>query len=244
MSIWINRAGTGKSRIRKTALECLSDDMDSELKNSEFLGVQDWFREWTQYSETGVSDTMRITGKGRLNKEITALKAKEENDTATTEEKIELWEKGNPEIEEHIDGSGEVKLAYQFRNVKANTPAGEVGDHMAYLTFDKKRDMEVIETTELKKGKYESVLNMVPGFQNWKGEEIFKPEKPTPNAITIKPRGRLEFASEDDDSLYKMDSVNVSVDGKNVNSLLIVAQFGKKNQADYEEIISKKMTRD
>lgn len=171
---------------------------------------------------------------------------------------------GEPAIDEHIDGSGEIRLAYQFNNVKANTAEGTIGNYVDYLTFDKKRDMEVVETTELKKGKYESVLNMVPGFQNWKGQEIFsrdwkpidptteydpsagtiEPPKPAPNAITIKPRGLLQFNTYGDDDLYKMEGINTNLQSKNINKIILIAQFGKKNRNDYEQIINENMNRD
>lgn len=171
---------------------------------------------------------------------------------------------GHPKVEENVDGSGEIVLTYQFHNKEYPIGSGEITlDHAEYLTFDKKRDIEVIETTELKKGKYESVLNMVPDFKDWRGDEVFdkywKPidptqdydpsgvtptPKPTPNAITIRPRSRLELNITGDDSLYKMEGVNVNVMGNNVNKLIFIAQFGRKNKGDYEVMIGENMTRD
>lgn len=170
---------------------------------------------------------------------------------------------GQPKIEENVDGSGEIVLTYQFKNKEY--PAGSgiiVSDYAEYLTFDKKRDMEVVETTELKKGKYESVFNMVPDFQDWEGNDKFDkrwkpidptqeydPEgttptpKPTPNAITLKLRGRLELMSVNDDGLYKMENVNVVIQGVNIKTIYFIAQFGKKNKSDYEAIINENMNR-
>src|SRR5579862_3102377 len=59
-----------------------------------------------------------------------------------------LKEESNP------DGSGVITLTYVLN------------EEEEYLTFDKKRDVEIIEKEKQKKGKAECVLNMVSDWQN------------------------------------------------------------------------------
>lgn len=70
----------------------------------------------------------------------------------------DLKEESNP------DGSGIITLTYILNGEEE------------YLTFDKKRDVEIVEIEKKKEGKVECVLNMVSDWQNYKGEVIYNEE--------------------------------------------------------------------
>jgi len=57
------------------------------------------------------------------------------------------------------DGSGVLNITYTFKNVEYMEQTHPTFDEI--LTFDKKRDVEIIEEERKKKGVVECVLNLV-----------------------------------------------------------------------------------